>query len=664
LQELKKVIASFPFPSDDDLSSEYKQPSDVEEQSSGLFYSDLELDISQTIARNKPKRVTLKTKSIPENFIKGRIETYRNEMMGGFVDRVILNSENADLFVSKDAVIKRPTDVTGNIGSIAGDHVISFSFFLKYIESLVRGQEIYKALTKLRDWVASISKKENEEDPYKSIIDEATQHIQNTSEDFLCKHQAFAFLRDKFIPYITAVWNQKIGTAFRSTKTSAERSQEGNILKKALKNIFDINSNYTKDSISNFLNTVDYKPIEENYSLLSNNNIQNLLEKGYRTNYFKDLTNILSDIIETFFFMYEHDIEFQQRQNVVEELISSFLDLKGWLNYYKTNPQYLGENCSLEKLNLESLTELALSHIKLKKPILFDDLNSFSGSFFHSESDGIDSITSRDGQQIKLLHGDSIDEDYSAYQVEVTKTISRKVAEEHGDIGPSRIQGLNLMDNEGLGNCFYEAVADQLQLHNHFFIKRVPDGTDMHNILRLEIQGENFQDRQWAEDITIDRFVIRFPDVILAIIDTRNPSAGFISYYMDTDGSVTTNVDNTNLPEDRVIIRIAATGNHFMSVRSHLALENGTIRYEWNSELHSLGEIPKTEIEEYKAYADALISFGNQSSTMEPARESNGSELINNTNHSLIYNNDDVVENQEIPLDLSGLISNKNSDQL
>ncbi|MCT4635308.1 MAG: hypothetical protein N4A31_03545 [Rickettsiales bacterium] len=663
LQALKEVVASFlTMPLDDDSSSEYKRSSDGEWQSSDSLSGDTGSESSYVIASNRETRLSSGNKPTPEHFIRGNIETYRNEMMGGFINITISNDEGTDLFVSEEAVIKRPTDVTGNIGRIAGDHVISFSFFLKHIESLLKGKEVYEALISLRDWVAKLIITEDD-DPYKSIIDEASQYIQDTSRGFLCKHQAFKFLRDKFIPYITATWNQKIGAAFRSAKTNSERGAEGAITKTALKNIFEVHdAKYQDKSIDEFLKVIDYKPIATSHQISSSDNIKDLLAAGCRTNYFHDLTKILSDIIETFFFMYEHDIEYQQRQNVAKMLVSNFLNLNGWVDYYQTNPQDFGENYSLEGLSLESLTDLVLSCVKPKKPILFDALDYFSVSAANSGSDDIDSIQSRENLQVKCSYGYTIDEDYGADQVEIAKKISKKEAKERGDVGPREIQGFDLLDNDGLGNCFYEAVADQLRLHNHNFIQRVPDGTNPHNSLRLAIQGVNFQDRQWADHTIIDRFTATFSDVILAIIDTRNPSAGFISYYMDIDGTVTTNVDNTNLPEDRLIIRIAATGNHFMSVRSHSALENGTIRYEWNAVLPNQEQTSQTETGEYTECVSTLASSNNQSPSRESARDSTDTGLTNNTNHPTHYNNHAVAESVEISLDLTGLNSDQNSE--
>lgn len=169
---------------------------------------------------------------------------------------------------------------------------------------------------------------------------------------------------------------------------------------------------------------------------------------------------------------------------------------------------------------------------------------------------------------------------YSPEEADVqrAKHESLKEAEEKEEIGPRDILGFKLEENKGLGNCFYEAVAHQMQINNHQFIHTIPIGTDPHDSLRLAIQRANFRDRKWADDSTFDRFVTEFPDIILAVIDTRNPSAGFTLYYMDNENVITNAGDHDLVvPNGKITIRIAATGNHFMSIISHPHIENGAI---------------------------------------------------------------------------------------
>jgi Ran GTPase-activating protein (RanGAP) involved in mRNA processing and transport len=180
--------------------------------------------------------------------------------------------------------------------------------------------------------------------------------------------------------------------------------------------------------------------------------------------------------------------------------------------------------------------------------------------------------------------------DISDIQLIKVKKKSLKESENTGIIGPREILGFDIEDVGDDGNCFYYAIANQMKIINHNSIQNVPVGTDVSNSLRLAVQGANFRDREWADDSTFDTFVTEFPDVILAIIDTRNPSAGFTCYYVNDDGVVITNTGeeySLTIPQDKMIIRIAATGNHFLSVRAHPNLERGAITQTWNQDMGS-----------------------------------------------------------------------------
>ncbi|OJV47124.1 MAG: hypothetical protein BGO28_01620 [Alphaproteobacteria bacterium 43-37] len=165
---------------------------------------------------------------------------------------------------------------------------------------------------------------------------------------------------------------------------------------------------------------------------------------------------------------------------------------------------------------------------------------------------------------------------------------SKSASQAKSDIGPRYIPNFALHDVGDVGNCFYEAVVDQLHILEHDFIQETPQGTEHHTRLRGMVEGVNFSDRRWADDRIFDKFVQQFPDTILAVIDTRNPEAGFTGYYQSSGfwRQVVTNTggdDSLVLPTDRSIIRIAATGNHFLSVRNHPALTRGIIRNSYAS---------------------------------------------------------------------------------
>jgi len=119
-----------------------------------------------------------------------------------------------------------------------------------------------------------------------------------------------------------------------------------------------------------------------------------------------------------------------------------------------------------------------------------------------------------------------------------------------------------------------------------FFMENVPDGTLPRDQLRLQVQGEMFTDNEWADDATIDTFLRKFPDCILAVVDTRHPQSGFTCYFFDNSTEeVITYIPGAvgTLPLNRLILRIVTTGNHFMSVRSHPAQTTGLITTSWSA---------------------------------------------------------------------------------
>lgn len=69
---------------------------------------------------------------------------------------------------------------------------------------------------------------------------------------------------------------------------------------------------------------------------------------------------------------------------------------------------------------------------------------------------------------------------------------SRKDCEAKGIIGPKQLPNWYFQDVNAIDNCFYEAVVHQFKLIHHPFIVGVPVGTELHDALRLLIQGKNF----------------------------------------------------------------------------------------------------------------------------------------------------------------------------
>tara|TARA_B000000565_G_C23781595_1_gene376181 strand:+ start:1001 stop:4711 length:3711 start_codon:yes stop_codon:yes gene_type:complete len=165
------------------------------------------------------------------------------------------------------------------------------------------------------------------------------------------------------------------------------------------------------------------------------------------------------------------------------------------------------------------------------------------------------------------------------------KKESLKEAEEKEKIGPKRLPKFNILDVKGDGNCFYYAVCDQLERLGHKFISNVTRGTEPSDSLRLKIQGRKFKDKEWAGQQEMINFAQEFKDVILCFIDTRYPDAGFAAFFYNEK---TKKVEEYNpkeerpLPIDKKIVRLAFTGNHYMSVLEQPALGNGVLKNEFS----------------------------------------------------------------------------------
>ena len=160
--------------------------------------------------------------------------------------------------------------------------------------------------------------------------------------------------------------------------------------------------------------------------------------------------------------------------------------------------------------------------------------------------------------------------------IAAAKKESLNSATEKGAIGPRNIPGWTIKDVPDVGNCFYEAIIHQMKTINHPFLFDVPVGGVPHLYLRNILNSSN--EGEWAEDRTIDEFVTKVP-VILAIVDTRRPDDGYVCYYLGADETVTTNPDiDLFLPTDKPIIRIAATGNHYLSIMKNPELNAGKLR--------------------------------------------------------------------------------------
>jgi hypothetical protein len=170
-------------------------------------------------------------------------------------------------------------------------------------------------------------------------------------------------------------------------------------------------------------------------------------------------------------------------------------------------------------------------------------------------------VTNQDGYETPSSPEN--DEDDIPYSVRYS---SRKSVEDQQKIGAREIPGWILQDVPGDGNCFYYAVEHQMRQLN----LQIPitNGTCIADALRLRVQGEYFQDQEWADNHHIETFVRTF-NTILAVIDTRYVSAGFTYYYHDENEHNITNRGDMPLPPNKPLLKLAYTGNHFLSVVNH-----------------------------------------------------------------------------------------------
>lgn len=150
-------------------------------------------------------------------------------------------------------------------------------------------------------------------------------------------------------------------------------------------------------------------------------------------------------------------------------------------------------------------------------------------------------------------------------------------------VGPRWIVGWQLEDVKDEGNCYYLAIADQLQLIAHPFTATIPEGTATNDSLRLLVQGASFTDTAWAGDDEIFLTAKKL-NIIIAVVDTRYPEYGYRCYYLEDDQKIINVEGDLEMPH-RPILRIAATGVHFLSVISNPGLAQGALRDSFNEKI-------------------------------------------------------------------------------
>ncbi|HQW57425.1 MAG TPA: hypothetical protein PK583_00495 [Gammaproteobacteria bacterium] len=146
------------------------------------------------------------------------------------------------------------------------------------------------------------------------------------------------------------------------------------------------------------------------------------------------------------------------------------------------------------------------------------------------------------------------------------------IAASQSKIGPKTIAGWELTDVPEIGNCFYEAVALQLQKNNFPIAKTFPGtrpedgGTALVNILRRRSTLE-FRDRDWAGEEEILALAKELK-IVIAIVDTRSENPEFQYYFANWNGTMGTTRNKTEIPQGQMVAELAYTGNHYLSVRS------------------------------------------------------------------------------------------------
>jgi hypothetical protein len=144
--------------------------------------------------------------------------------------------------------------------------------------------------------------------------------------------------------------------------------------------------------------------------------------------------------------------------------------------------------------------------------------------------------------------------------------------------GPRTIDSWTLHDVLGDGNCFYRAAAHQLETfypgQARLLNPQASTGTELHNVLRARVQEDNFRDNEYADTRDVIEMA-RTLNVVIAIVDTRFPNLGFMYHYMDNNGlyQLTNNRMDVRWL-NRTIIRLAYTGNHYLSVETGPVIED------------------------------------------------------------------------------------------
>ncbi len=311
--------------------------------------------------------------------VRGSIKTYAIDMMGGFNFSI----ESRGVIIRPDIKIRRPINVTGFLGDTAGAHVISLASFVSHIQEEIKDKTPKEAIEIIIEIIKPFSGKS-----YDSFKEEAKRILEQLNHSELADQlQAYNFLKTTLIPGVTAVWNQKVGSAFRGKKDGKELAVEGNEIKKMLK---DSRSKFDAKVIKELVANIDYKCLS-NADSINSRKADELLIKGIRTNHYTNLAYILGEVTEYYVTRYNKD----RSQNVEitrKFLIEFFTQNCEWVKHFKKHvqtdfgdkrvealkemdPEKYKSIKDVKKLNAEDLSELIIRHLSESKPFLSESQN-------------------------------------------------------------------------------------------------------------------------------------------------------------------------------------------------------------------------------------------------------------------------------------------------
>jgi len=87
--------------------------------------------------------------------------------------------------------------------------------------------------------------------------------------------------------------------------------------------------------------------------------------------------------------------------------------------------------------------------------------------------------------------------------------------------------------------------------------------------LRLRVQGPLFKDSEWADYQDI-MALSKAIGVVVAVVDTRDTSSKLLYYYSDKGNHTTQTQNISELPPSLPVVKLAYTGNHYLSVKKDL----------------------------------------------------------------------------------------------